>query len=266
MISFAAPGGSVGPHVDQYDVFLLQADGHRRWQIATDFDPAPAADLPLDMLANFRAQQEWLLGPGDMLYLPPGVAHHGVAEDACLTYSIGLRAPSAADLLLALGEWLADQPGQGRRYTDPGIGPAARAGELDAVAQQRMRQLLLDLLQEDRGWQEFSGQFVSRYRLAHDPAPPARATGEAALRKALARGAQLRRHPWTRMCWLEAGGQARLYAAGLPVDCRPQLAAALCGRQPADLQPALLDSSDLAALCTLLKHGHLLLEKHPEQG
>jgi 50S ribosomal protein L16 3-hydroxylase len=102
MISFAAPGGSVGPHVDQYDVFLLQADGHRRWQIATDFDPAPAADLPLDMLANFRAQQEWLLGPGDMLYLPPGVAHHGVAEDACLTYSIGLRAPSAADLLLAL--------------------------------------------------------------------------------------------------------------------------------------------------------------------
>jgi 50S ribosomal protein L16 3-hydroxylase len=93
MISYAGPGGGVGPHVDQYDVFLLQAQGRRRWRIATAFDPRLVEGLPLRVLAHFRAEQEWVLEPGDMLYLPPGVAHEGVAVDACMTVSIGFRLP-----------------------------------------------------------------------------------------------------------------------------------------------------------------------------
>ncbi len=106
MVSFAAPGGSVGAHVDQYDVFLLQAQGHRRWQVDASESMGKGApplhfrlDAELRLLQRFTPTHDWVLGPGDMLYLPPGVPHHGVAEDACLTFSIGMRAPAAAELL-----------------------------------------------------------------------------------------------------------------------------------------------------------------------
>ena len=112
MVSYASAGGGVGPHVDSYDVFLLQIEGQRRWRIGADAQGATLAlrdDVPLRMLAHFEPAQEWLLGPGDMLYLPPGWAHDGVAEGAgCMTASIGFRSPSAEDLAAALLQRIAD--------------------------------------------------------------------------------------------------------------------------------------------------------------
>lgn len=94
MISYASDGGGVGPHVDSYDVFLLQASGRRRWQIARRCDPSLLPGLPLKILRQFEPEQEWVLEPGDMLYLPPGWAHDGVAVGGdCMTCSIGMRAP-----------------------------------------------------------------------------------------------------------------------------------------------------------------------------
>lgn len=105
MISYAVPGGSVGPHVDQYDVFLLQAEGTRRWQLAPSSVDAPLRnDTQLKVLKHFEATQEFIARPGDVLYLPPGLAHFGVAEDECLTYSFGFRAPSQASLFSALAD------------------------------------------------------------------------------------------------------------------------------------------------------------------
>ncbi len=98
MLSYASDGGGVGPHVDSYDVFLLQVQGRRRWRIGTVGDPALVPDVPLKILARFEAEQEWLLEPGDMLYLPPGWAHDGVAEGECLTASIGFRASGREEL------------------------------------------------------------------------------------------------------------------------------------------------------------------------
>src|SRR5690606_16535602 len=105
MVSFAATGGSVGAHIDQYDVFLLQAQGQRRWQIDARENPPPGFrdDAELKLLREFNPSHDWVLDPGDMLYLPPGVPHHGVAENPCLTFSLGTRAPSAAELI---GDWL----------------------------------------------------------------------------------------------------------------------------------------------------------------
>ena len=99
MVSFAPPFGTVGAHVDSYDVFLIQGMGRRRWQIAATFDPKLVKGIDLKVLANFEAEQEWILEPGDMLYLPPGVAHYGVALENCMTYSVGFRAPTAAHLV-----------------------------------------------------------------------------------------------------------------------------------------------------------------------
>ena len=101
MVSYAAPGGGVGPHFDSYDVFLLQAEGRRRWRIGRQRDLALRPDLPLKILARFRPATEMVLGPGDMLYLPPHFSHDGIALDACMTYSIGFRAPATQEIATA---------------------------------------------------------------------------------------------------------------------------------------------------------------------
>lgn len=125
MVSWASEGGGVGPHVDSYDVFLLQLEGHRRWQIAPPGQADLVPGLPLKILQRFEPVSSWRLGPGDMLYLPPGWAHEGRAEGGeCLTASIGFRAPAPAEALEgvvgrwldACGEALEDAP----RYRDPG--------------------------------------------------------------------------------------------------------------------------------------------------
>jgi 50S ribosomal protein L16 3-hydroxylase len=98
MVSYASDGGGVGPHVDSYDVFLLQVLGRRRWRIGRNVAPELDPDSPLKVLQHFVPEQEWLLEPGDMLYLPPGMAHDGVAEGECMTCSIGFQAPRLGDL------------------------------------------------------------------------------------------------------------------------------------------------------------------------
>jgi 50S ribosomal protein L16 3-hydroxylase len=114
MVSWASDGGGVGPHVDSYDVFLLQAHGRRRWRIARRFDAALRRDAPLKVLRRFAAEEEHLLEPGDMLYLPPSWAHDGVADGGdCITYSIGFRAPRREDLGVELVERLIDRAAGG---------------------------------------------------------------------------------------------------------------------------------------------------------
>ncbi len=110
MISLASQGGGVGPHFDSYDVFLLQAAGRRRWQISNQKDLTLVEGAPLKILQNFTPKKEYILEPGDMLYLPPRYAHDGVALDAgCQTYSIGFRAPRAGELARELLHRLAEE-------------------------------------------------------------------------------------------------------------------------------------------------------------
>lgn len=120
MLSYASDGGGVGPHLDAYDVFLLQVHGQRRWRIGPVADRSLVPALPLRVLARFKPAQEWLLGPGDMLYLPPGWGHDGVAEGECMTCSIGFRAPHreelVRDLLARMAD--ADELGSGPIYRD----------------------------------------------------------------------------------------------------------------------------------------------------
>jgi 50S ribosomal protein L16 3-hydroxylase len=259
MISFAATGGSVGPHTDQYDVFLLQAEGRRRWQIASNFEPGLLQDCPLNVLRHFSPEQEWVLEPGDMLYLPPNVAHHGIALEPGMTWSIGSRAPSGADLLQGLGEWLAFSPDEGGRYSDPDLQPAARAGEIDAGALRKLRQLMLARIDDSDSTDSFLAAFMSRFRLAHEPASPPRAIHPNDLLAALRSGARILRNPWTRLTWIETPAGARLFAAGQAFDCSISLAESLCqGDQPA-ISAAMLDNATLDVLTKLINKGHFLL-------
>ena len=163
MVSFACPGGSVGPHFDQYDVFLLQVEGTRRWQIGghCDGNTPLQADCPMRVLESFSSQQEWLLEPGDMLYLPPGMAHWGVAETECLTYSIGFRSPSIADLL---GDLAVEMMAQGyeAHYRDPAMSQALTGREIDPTFVAQAKQQLWQAIDND----DLIGDWFARFMTA----------------------------------------------------------------------------------------------------
>lgn len=220
MISFAPRGGSVGPHVDSYDVFLLQGKGRRRWRIdrraSADFRPG----LDLRILKDFRPEEEWVLEPGDMLYLPPGVGHHGVALEDCLTYSIGFRAPSVMDLLAAAVPRLAQEKSPGRLYRDPGLRPARHPGEIRPGALRGLWRLVEDNLRGLRGpaFGRLAGEVLTEPK---EPAvPPGRAWTAAALGARLEKGAALERSPGSRLAFIRRGGKAELFADGrrFPLD------------------------------------------------
>ncbi len=140
MISFAAPGGGVGPHRDNYDVFLCQGIGVREWRVTTqDVDDDPAASDDLALLREFGGGDIYSAREGDVLYLPPGVAHWGTAERACTTYSIGMRAPQLSDL----DSTLPDDTGRNPFYADPDLNPKeAQPGYISAEALARAAELV----------------------------------------------------------------------------------------------------------------------------
>ena len=252
MISFAATGGSVGAHVDQYDVFLLQGQGQRHWQIDTNPHASTAFrdDVELKLLREFHPTHEWTLAPGDMLYLPPGVPHHGVAVDACLTFSIGMRAPSQAELLVNFAEHIAERIPDEARYADPDLVLPADSCEIDAAALARVR-IALPALRcgDDAEFADWFGRYITAYR-STSIAAPRRAPGNEAVRAALLGDGGLLRHPFARMAWTRSGKSARLFANGesyaMPITAARMLAAtesidaAIFSTLPVAAQDALL--------------------------
>jgi 50S ribosomal protein L16 3-hydroxylase len=209
MVSYASDGGGVGPHVDSYDVFLLQAQGRRRWRISRQRDLDLVPGLPLKILAGFRPTHDWVLEPGDLLYLPPGVAHEGSAVGAdCITCSIGFRAPAYRELadpwLDALAEQAHALPALRAQLADPATRPTPHPAQLPSAmidsAQRRLGALrptrthavtaLLALLSEPKPAVSF--------------APPMRPASFAAFERAAVRRG-LRLDLCTRL--LYAGGQ-----------------------------------------------------------
>ncbi len=164
MVSYAVPGAGVGAHFDSYDVFLLQGMGRRRWQISAQKDLRLKEDVPLKILARFKADQEFVLETGDMLYLPPGYAHNGVAEDECLTWSVGFRAPSQQELSTALLDYLRDEIKLEGQYRDPDLVPAEHPGKIDAAMQQRISKMLeniQDAAQDKEKVRRFVGSYLT---------------------------------------------------------------------------------------------------------
>lgn len=145
MVSFATDGGGVGPHFDSYDVFLLQVQGRRRWRVGRLDDPALQPDAPLKILTNFTPEQEWLLEPGDMLYLPPRWAHDGVAQGECMTCSIGFRAPEryrwGAEVMQRILD-AAEPPDEAALYRDPSQPATATPGRIP----ERLRDFTVDAM------------------------------------------------------------------------------------------------------------------------
>ncbi len=194
MVSYAAPGGGVGPHFDSYDVFLLQGFGRRRWRYGRQDDLALRPNLPVKILKKFTPRHDAVLAPGDMLYLPPAYAHDGVAIDACTTYSIGFRATSHTELAQAFLDWLRDRVDLPGRYADPDA-RATREPARVGSAMQRSAVAALKGIRWDRALvARFLGSMLSEPKpdVIFDPPqrPPARAAFAARVAR---RGAYLDR-------------------------------------------------------------------------
>ncbi|MEX0296832.1 cupin domain-containing protein [Pseudomonas putida] len=263
MISFATPGGSVGPHFDNYDVFLLQGHGQRNWKIGqmcnSDSPLLDHADLRI--LAEFEQSGEWTLEPGDMLYLPPRLAHYGVAVDDCLTYSVGFRAPSAAEVLTHftdfLGQFLPDE----ERYSDADAGPASDPHQIQHDALDRLKGLLDKHMNDKDLLLTWFGQFMT------EPRYPEQVVGEELdeqeLIEALEDGAILIRNPSARMAWSELGDDLMLFASGrscpLPAKLR-ELLKLVCAADALhidNLAQWLEDEDGLMLVQQLIKQGSL---------
>jgi 50S ribosomal protein L16 3-hydroxylase len=263
MISFAAPGGSVGPHFDNYDVFLLQAEGQRRWKIGQmcDADSQLLQHADLRILADFEQTDEWVLEPGDMLYLPPRLAHYGIAEDDCMTYSVGFRAPSAAEVLTHFTDFLAQFLPDEERYSDAGMAPSSDPHQIQQDALDRLKALLTEHMSDERLLLTWFGQFMT------EPRYPELVNGpeieEDDFLAALQDGAVLVRNPSARLAWSEvdvglvlfASGQSRLLPAHLKELLRLVCAAeALHGE---NLAPWLADEDGRTLVRELVQQGSL---------
>jgi 50S ribosomal protein L16 3-hydroxylase len=187
MVSYAVPGGGVGPHFDSYDVFLLQGFGRRRWQVSTQPDLDLVSGAPLRILRRFRAQDAWVLDPGDMLYLPPQCAHHGVAIDECTTYSIGFRAPALRELAGRFLEDFADRLDIEGLYADPGLKPTRAPGRICTELVRVTEDNLSKLRFRRTDVEDFLGRYLTEPKAHVFFDPPAAAMAGRAFEQALAR-------------------------------------------------------------------------------
>ena len=278
MVSFAATGGSVGAHVDHYDVFLLQAYGHRRWQIDARVamgQPAPdlgfQEDVAIKLLRHFEPTHDWVLGPGDMLYLPPLVPHHGVAEDPCLTFSVGMRAPSSSELI---GDWLDEvllDADEAIRYHDEDLAVPADPNEIDTAAMNRVVEALNAIRMNDPDrLGDWFGRFITTYRAAGEVIPGGEPRPRIELEWDLAHGAALQRHPASRLAWRRRhDGGASLYCSGralvVPVEDAILLADATVLDGPA-WESLSQDGRDAAYALYQAGHYGLLADDPDEDG
>jgi 50S ribosomal protein L16 3-hydroxylase len=161
MVSYAPKGGGVGPHFDVYDVFLVQGMGHRRWQISTQKDRTLIEGAPLRLLQNFKVEQEWVMEAGDMLYLPPHCGHNGIAEDDCMTYSIGFRTPWYQELAEQFLVYLQDRIEIEGTYGDPDLKAQQHPAEISTDMLQQVARAIRKVKWDDEDVANFLGSYLS---------------------------------------------------------------------------------------------------------
>ena len=235
MVSWAAPGGGVGPHFDSYDVFLVQAAGRRVWRLQRARRWRLVQGAPLKLIEGFAAEEEILAEPGDLLYLPPGWGHDGVALDDCLTCSVGLRTPQGEELAAAFLDFLHERGLPRAGYRDPDLRPARRSAEIP----RRMVEHAATTLGRIRWHGADVASFLGRYLTTPKPhvvfAPPGRPLGRADFRRRLRRS-RVALDPKTQMLYRDA----RLYCNGEVLKSSRALCA-LADRRRALVHPALAD-------------------------
>lgn len=174
MISYSTPGGGVGPHLDQYDVFIIQGEGKRHWRVGMPDSNLKqfAQNKSLLQVEQFPAVIDCILEPGDILYIPPGCPHEGYAVENAINYSVGFRAPNQQDLLSSFADYVIDKEVGNTRYSDPLLETRESKGLLSNSETDKVKQLLSSLLQDDSLFKSWLGQTTSEPKHEMDLMPP----------------------------------------------------------------------------------------------
>ncbi len=258
MVSYAAPGGGVGPHFDSYDVFLLQGFGRRRWRYGRQDDLELKPRLPVKILRRFTPEHDAVLAPGDMLYLPPAYAHDGVAIDACTTYSIGFRAASHTELAQAFLDHLRDRIELPGRYADPDAKPSPEPARIGAGMQRRIARALAAVRWDRATVDRFVGTMLSEPKPSIFFAAPTRPLSRAAFAAAARRrGVALDRR--TQWLYDDAAVYVNGDAHAWPAGERGALAALANARALAASDVASLSPAALALVHESYRHGYVHL-------
>ena len=224
MVSYAVPGGGVGPHFDSYDVFLLQGSGRRRWKYGRQDDLTLQPGLPVKILKRFVPEHDEVLGPGDMLYLPPHYAHDGIAVTECTTWSIGFRAASTNEMAAAFLDFLRDELDLPGRYADPDLAPTRAPARIDAAMRRQCSRMIKAIRWDTATVARFVGCWLSEPKPQVFFEPPARPRSRSAFASAAARHG-VRLNPRTQLLYddrhLFVNGAAVPWpSAGAPVLAR----------------------------------------------
>lgn len=269
MVSYASDGGGVGPHFDQYDVFLVQGLGRRRWRVGPRCD----ADTPLvphedlRLIADFEATEDWVLEPGDILYVPPGFAHDGVAvSDHCMTYSIGFRAPSRAELVEGWATHLAAGLPEDERYTDADLTSQAHPGEISPAALVRLHAMVTSAMADEAAFARWFGEYNSLPKYGEVQWQPDAPIALKAIKAALESGIPLLRSPASRFAFVRQNDETVvLFADGRSFDCTGgavMLAEHLCAHPAMVLHPVHASAKPVTALIkALIDQGSLAFEE-----
>lgn len=265
MASYAPDGGSVGAHVDNYDVFLLQGLGRREWQISAgpiiDEDLVPGIDVSI--LAGFEPDESYVLEPGDILYLPPRIAHHGIAVGDCITYSVGFRAPSHEDILGGFLTRVLEQIDPLERYADPDLRVQKNPGLIGPEALGRIRQIIRSAM-PDEEIDRWFGFYVTEPKRGEEITFPDEPWDVDSLCNALDDGAVIERLSPTRLAYIEhQRGAISLFMHGDEYVLEPEFAVAaplLTGLTPLSADTIgedLADPDFRLLLVQLINDGHL---------
>ncbi|RNJ63929.1 MAG: cupin domain-containing protein [Porphyrobacter sp. IPPAS B-1204] len=244
MVSYAVDGGGVGAHFDHYDVFLVQGLGRRRWEIGPlcDDDTPLLPHDGLRLLADFQATEEWILEPGDILYVPPRFAHRGTAVgDDCMTYSIGFRAPSRGELIEAWADDMVPDLADSDRYTDAGLAQQDNPGEIGAAAIARLQAMIAETLHDQDRFARWFGQYSTAPKNPEIDWQPEHPADIDDVRQHIAAGQRIIRNPASRFAFVrQTSSSVMLFADGHGFACADDAAAfaqAICATAELAVSP-----------------------------
>ncbi len=263
MSSYAADQGSVGPHFDLYDVFIIQGSGRRRWQISTAdvTEDNQVEGTPLRIQKNFEAEEEWILEPGDMIYIPPNVSHHGVSLGESISFSVGYRAVSHADLLNDFIAHITQQLSPKLTYQDADLQTQAHSSEITPQAIARVKNIFSEYLSSEH--EEISrwfGRYMSDPKSEYTEAADEPVETFEELVNEMQSGLALYRHPASRFAYSINSHSAQLFIDGNDYTVSENFAVSLCENR--QLESSLLtgaQTNEQALLVMLYNTGSLYL-------